>query len=104
MLVRAVPLASLLPKHSLGAVISLRSSLVKTEAEAPSDVLDISFSSLGSPRAVIIQDPTGPSSNLFPFDGFERPLILGCTDLLKVTLGVSLDCTISRLRGSRWAS
>lgn len=49
-----------------------------------------------SPRAGITKHLAGPLSELFPFDGFERPPSFGPTVLLKVTFGVSLHC-------SRWA-
>lgn len=54
------------------------------------------FISVLSLRAMIIKHFAGPLSDLFPFDGFERPLILGPTGLLKVTFGVFLDCIISK--------
>lgn len=57
----------------------------------------LSFITELSPRAVITRHLTGPLSDLFAFDGFEKPLSFGPTVLLKVTFGVSLGC-------SRWAS
>lgn len=96
----AVPLAPLLPKDNLVAGISLRNSSIKAEAEASSDVPDLSLSSPLSPRAVIIKHLAGPLSHLFQFDGFERPLIFGPTVLLKVTFRVSLDCIILGLTAS----
>lgn len=95
-----VPLAPLLPKDSLVAGISLRNSSIKAEAEASSDVPDLSCSSPLSPRTVIIKHLAGPLSHLFQFDGFERPLIFGPTVLLKVTFRVSLDCIILDLTAS----
>lgn len=45
---------------------------------------------------MIIEHLVGLLSDLFQFDGFERPLILVPTVLLKVTFGVSLECIVSR--------
>lgn len=100
---RAMPLAPLPPKDSLGSGVSLRSASVKAEAEASSDDPEWLFH-----LRALVQSCDHQASrrafDLFLLGRLERPLTLGLTLLLKVTFRVSSGCILLRSRCSRWAS